>query len=420
MGVKAGKGAVPAGCKQTEVGVIPEEWGVVRLEDITTLMTNGFVGIATIHYTESDDGVLYIQGYNVKENGFEFHGIKYVTPSFHQEHMRSCLREGDLLTIQTGEIGLTTVVPKNLSGSNCHALIISRLNQNRMNPQYVSFYINSIPGKNRLRLFETGTTMKHLNVGDVVDYLVPVPPLPEQRAIAAALSDADALIDALGRLVTKKRRIKEGAMQELLTGRRRLPGFEKKKGHKQTEVGVIPEDWEVVTIGSISDIGRGRVISHLEIEKSVNPKYPVYSSQTSNYGIMGYIDGYDFEGEYITWTTDGVNAGTVFYRCGRFNCTNVCGTVKLKSHNHQFIALVLNRHTDQYVSRHLGNPKLMNDIMKKIVIPITPDKSEQSAIAAVLSDIDAELESLEAKLAKARLVKRGMMQELLTGRVRLV
>lgn len=230
----------------------------------------------------------------------------------------------------------------------------------------------------------------------------------EQSAIAEALSDADALIEGLESLVAKKRAIKQGAMQELLTGRCRLPGFK--------------QEWIDSCIQDIATVGRGRVISHKEISRSSNPIYPVYSSQTSNDGIMGWMDTFMFEGEYITWTTDGANAGTVFYRSGRFNCTNVCGTIKLNDQSacHAFVARALGLVAKAHVSRHLGNPKLMNDVMKRITIRLPATSSEQSAIAAVLSDMDAELEALEGKLAKARAVKQGMMQELLTGRVRLV
>jgi len=195
--------------------------------------------------------------------------------------------------------------------------------------------------------------------------------------------------------------------------------YERATGYVQTEVGRIPEDWRVASIDQISSVGRGRVISHKEISRSLSPKYPVYSSQTSNSGVMGYLDTFEFEGEYITWTTDGANAGTVFYRNGRFNCTNVCGTIKLNSDNHLFVAKMLGRFAPTYVSRHLGNPKLMNDVMKRVKIPLPPTKAEQEAIAEALSDADALIESLEQLLTKKRHLKQGAMQQLLTGKKRL-
>ena len=195
--------------------------------------------------------------------------------------------------------------------------------------------------------------------------------------------------------------------------------IEQQRGYKQTEVGLIPEDWEVKTVSEISDVGRGRVISHREILTSLYSIYPVYSSQTSNDGIMGYIDTHDFEGEYITWTTDGVNAGTVFYRNGCFNCTNVCGTIRLRKHNALFVAKILSRFTKRYVSTNLANPKLMNDVVKQILIPLPPTWHEQQDIATTLSDVDTLIASLGKLINKKRNIKQATMQQLLAGKTRL-
>ena len=144
------------------------------------------------------------------------------------------------------------------------------------------------------------------------------------------------------------------------------------------------KQWKEYKIADIATIGRGRVISQTEINQQLNPQYPVYSSQTSNDGIMGYVDEYDFDGEYITWTTDGANAGTVFYRNGRFCCTNVCGILKIiPNHDAFFIAETLQRATNKYVSTNLANPKLMNNTMASIKIRL-PEYNTQLVIAKVL------------------------------------
>ena len=127
--------------------------------------------------------------------------------------------------------------------------------------------------------------------------------------------------------------------------------------------------YELIAIKEIFEIGRGRVISHKYIEANKG-KYPVYSSQTKNDGIMGYINTYDFEGEYITWTTDGVYAGTCFYRNGKFNCTNVCGTLKLKDETMA---------TPNYVVR-VANPKLMNNVMAEVKIPLPPIEIQKQTV----------------------------------------
>lgn len=149
------------------------------------------------------------------------------------------------------------------------------------------------------------------------------------------------------------------------------------------------DKWTTYKIQNIAEIRRGRVISSVEIERQKHPLYPVYSSQTSNDGIMGYLDGYMFDGEYITWTTDGANAGTVFYRKGKFNCTNVCGTLKIQPNfDCYFVSLVLQQATQKYVSSNLANPKLMNNTMASIKIKM-PNIETQRQLSKVFQTLDS-------------------------------
>lgn len=171
-------------------------------------------------------------------------------------------------------------------------------------------------------------------------------------------------------------------------------------------------DWKCYKVSEIADIGRGRVISSKEIANQKNPRYPVYSSQTSNEGIMGYLDDYAFDGEYITWTTDGANAGTVFYRNGRFNCTNVCGTLKL---HYQFDAyycsLVLANATKKYVSINLANPKLMNSTMAAIKL-YAPPFQEQKRMAQLFRKIDENITLEHRLLLSYQTQKHYLLQQM--------
>lgn len=404
------------GYKQTEVGVIPEDWEVVTLNEVTSEIGDGIH--ATPQYS-ANGNYFFINGNNIQNGHIVITKETKSADASEFKKFRKDLTDKTLLLSINGTIGNVALYSGELIflGKSAAYLNIHE----KISRMFVFYLLQTAIVKAFFNEGLTGTTIKNLGLATIRNTPIPLPPtFAEQEAIAEALSDADAFIESLEQLIAKKRRIKQGAMQELLTGKRRLLGFAKKTGYRQTEVGEIAEDWIVESIGEISVVGRGRVISHNEISKSLNPLYPVYSSQTSNDGIMGYIDTFDFEGEYITWTTDGANAGTVFYRNGKFNCTNVCGTLKLKRYDHYFIARVLSRFAYKHVSRHLGNPKIMNDVMKKVKIPIPPIVEEQTAIAAILSDMDAEIAALEAKLAKARQLKQGMMQELLTGRIRLI
>ena len=435
---------VATGFKQTECGIIPEDWNMRSLGSLTSVMTNGFVGTATSHYTEHRSGVLYIQGYNVEENAFNFHGIKYVSEEFHSAHMKSCLRGGDLLTVQTGDVGLTTVVPDELAGSNCHALIISRLNKGTANSNFVSSYLNSYNGRSRLRLIEIGSTMKHLNVGDMLEFTIPLPPtIAEQEAIAEALSDADALIESLEQLIDKKRLIKWGAMQELLSGKRRLPGFEINPGYKPTAVGVIPEDWDVVrlrqycklitkgtTPTTVGRSFRNSGINFLKAEtisengKVIPEKLAFIDEETHSLFKRSQL----MIGDLL------ISIAGVLGRVGIVDPNNlpantnqalaIVRLVDISEISHDFLffylrgASIEKQIQDINVQAAQANISLQDVGDFLIALPST--KAEQEAIAELLGDMDAEVTALETKLEKARWVKQGMMHNLLTGRIRLV
>ena len=413
---------VRPGYKLTEVGVIPEEWETPALGSLTVLMTNGFVGTATSHYVSNEKGVLYIQGYNVEENAFNFHGVKFVNENFHRAHMKSCLRGGDLLTVQTGEVGQTTIVTDSLAGSNCHALIISRFDRKQVFPAFISQYLNSKPGRSRLRLIETGTTMKHLNVGDMLHFAIPLPPtLAEQEAIAEALSDTDTLIESLEQLLTKKRQIKKGAMQELLTGKKRLPDFS--------------GEWETTTLGGVADIRNGATPS-TQITAYWNGSIPwcTPSDVTSASGKYLITTERSITGEGLTSCAASLLPAGALLLCSRATigeikiaaslvCTNQ-GFKSLVCKNgvsNQFLYYLLVTLKPQMIERASGSTFL--EIGKRDVAAIevrSPPYSEQTAIATILSDMDAEIAAVETKLSKARQIKQGMMQELLTGRIRLI
>ena len=177
---------------------------------------------------------------------------------------------------------------------------------------------------------------------------------------------------------------------------RENPRFRRYPEYKESGlewVGEIPAHWETKAVWMMFRLGRGRVISNEEI--GTNPgQYPVYSSQTENEGIMGYIDTYDFDGNYITWTTDGAKAGTVFYRTGQFNCTNVCGTLSPKNQDLdlRFFRHALNIVTSQFV-RYDINPKLMNNVMAKIRVQV-PSETEQVQIANFLDRKTGQIDEL--------------------------
>lgn len=241
-----------------------------------------------------------------------------------------------------------------------------------------------------------GSNYPAINSSDVASLKIALPPLPEQEKIAGILGTWDEAIEKLVRLIEQKKLLKKGLMQKLIYTRTNATKYK---------------------VADLFELGRGRVISKNEIDTHQGV-FPVYSSQTSDNGILGYINTYDFQGEYITWTTDGANAGEVFYRNGKFNCTNVCGTAKAKEKNvNLYYAMsFLNHVSKKYVS-YVGNPKLMNGVFAIIPL-ILPDIEIQNKVAAILSTADDEINLLNQKLKATKEQKKGLMQQLLTGQIR--
>jgi type I restriction enzyme S subunit len=265
-----------------------------------------------------------------------------------------------------------------------------------------------------------GTTRMELSIAILKQVCVALPPTKaEQEAIAEVLSDADALIESLEQLLAKKHQIKQGTKQELLTGKTRLPGFQSKPGYKQTEVGVIPEDWGVEPVENLAHITTGSKNTQDRLDDG---QYPFFvRSQT-----VERINSYSFDGEAVLTAGDGVGTGKVFhYINGRFDAHQrvYCMSDFSGRINGFFFYLYFSSHFYGRIMQMTAKSSVdsvRREMIARMPIPLPPNKAEQEGIAAILSDMDAEITALEAKLAKARQLRQGMMRELLTGRIRLV
>ena len=234
-------------------------------------------------------------------------------------------------------------------------------------PQYFNYLLRSPFA--RKRIVPMGAGAQHFNIGQegLSKVNLHFANIKEQKKIGKMFSLLDERIATQNKIIEDLKKLKSAIRKKLLCN----------------------DKWTTYKIQDIAEIGRGRVISSVEIDRQKHPLYPVYSSQTSNDGIMGYLDSYMFDGEYITWTTDGANAGTVFYRKGKFNCTNVCGTLKIQpKFDCYFVSLVLQQATQKYVSSNLANPKLMNNTMASIKIRM-PNIETQKQLSKVFQTLDS-------------------------------
>ncbi|PZU93794.1 MAG: hypothetical protein DCF32_23025, partial [Leptolyngbya sp.] len=251
---------VREGYKQTEIGAVPQEWEVQPLR--TALRTAPKYGInaAAVPY----EGILpaYIRITDISDDG-HFSPNKLVGVD-HRDSSQYFLEEGDLVFARTGASVGKSYLYKPQDGKLVYAGFLIRLqpDPNILLPDFLSQYVQTAAYWNWVQVMSMRSGQPGINGNEYGQLLVPIPSAEEQRAIAATLSDVDALIAALDKLIAKQRHLKTATMQQLLTGKKRLPGFGEGKGYKQTEVGVIPEDWDVKHLSQL--------ISNLEAGVSVN------------------------------------------------------------------------------------------------------------------------------------------------------
>ena len=186
-------------------------------------------------------------------------------------------------------------------------------------------------------------------------------------------------------------------------------------------IGDIPFDWNVVPVKYFFSIGRGRVISVLDL--CDDGKYPVYSSQTENNGCFGYLNTYDYSGPAITWTTDGAKAGTVFFRDGKYNCTNVCGILTFKNDNFKrsnirFMTYAIGMAAEQNKRKDINGYKIMSNEMANIRFAV-PSLDIQNSIAKFLDqkclEIDALVTDIQSQIDILEEYKKSVITEVITN-----
>ena len=251
-----------------------------------------------------------------------------------------------------------------------------------------------------------GTTIKRLYNKNILETKISLPTPPEQRAIGNFFQDLD-------KLITLQQRKLEVLKEQKKTYLKLLSPA---KGQKKPVLlfAGFEDEWKEVKVSDIFRVTRGQVLATTEIseEKTDTHKYPVYSSQTKNEGLLGYYDKYLFE-TAITWTTDGANAGTVNYREGKFYSTNVNGVLLSdEGFANKVIAEILNNEAWKYVSK-VGNPKLMNNVMSEISLVIPNDFREISILSSLFQDLDKFIALQQRRLDKLQNMKKALLEQMM-------
>ena len=342
-----------------------EEWKKCRFKDVVRLF-RGSSPRPIIEYLtiDNEEGVNWVKIGDVPTSG------RIITSTEEKITKEGAKKSrhvyvGDLILSNSMSYGLPYIM--GIEGCIHDGWFVLRDYEQNFNKDYLCNLLISDIVQKQYKKLAAGGVVQNISSDLVNSVFISIPSLDEQRKIAGLLSLIDERIATQNKIIEDLKKLKSAISKKLLDNDR----------------------WTTYKIQDIAKIGRGRVISSVEIERQKHPLYPVYSSQTSNDGIMGYLDDYMFDGEYITWTTDGANAGTVFYRKGKFNCTNVCGTLKIQpKYDCYFVSLVLQQATQKYVSFNLANPKLMNNIMASIKIKM-PDIEMQKQLSKIFQTLDS-------------------------------
>ncbi|HJQ31681.1 MAG TPA: restriction endonuclease subunit S [Pyrinomonadaceae bacterium] len=387
------------GYKQTEVGVIPEDWEVVPLGEC--LSTRPSYGINAPAVPFSDRLPVYIRITDITSDGRFLPGeVVSVDSALSGNYY---LKDGDIIFARTGaSVGKSyRYNPKDGPLVYAGFLIRVQPNAQKLLPAFAAAYVTTGNYWRWVRLMSMRSGQPGISGSEYSQLPIALPPLPEQRAIAEALSDMDELLSGLDRLIAKRRDLKQSAMQQLLTGQTRLPGFH--------------GEWEIKSLAAICSMKSGEGITSADIDQF--SAYPCYGGN----GLRGFTSRFTHVGNYALIGRQGALCGNVYGIEGYFFASEhaivvtAFATTDIRWLTYMLGTMNLNQYSESSAQPGLSVSKIL-----KLDLVIPPTKDEQIAIAEVLSGMDAEIAALERRREKTHALKQAMMQELLTGRTRLV
>lgn len=404
---------IPNGFKQTEIGLIPKDWislsiGEAVEENYIEKPIDGNHG--NIHPKKSDfviSGIPFIMANNVINGNVNTSTCSFISKEQADNLQKGFSYEGDVLLTHKGTVGNVAIVPKT---DTDYIMLTPQVTYYRttekLDNKYLKGYFESNYFQKMLLTLSGGGTRAYIGIVKQKELSLVIPPtLAEQKAIATALSDVDELISSLDALIAKKKAIKQGAMQQLLTpphkGGKRLDGFD--------------GEWVETILGDVCDIRKGQLIT--ESTRTDGPIPVIAGGKKAAY----YHANANRFGKTITISGSGASAGYVAFHNHPIFASD-CSTIEESSkYSIEFIYYLLSLMQKQIYNAQTGGaqPHIHPSDLNPMEVGI-PKVDEQKAIAQILSDMDKELEALATKKEKYEHIKQGMMQELLTGKKRLV
>ena len=363
-----------------------DEYKSIKLKDVSEIYDGTH---ETPNYVEK--GVKFVSVENISNL---LDTTKFIPESDYNKY-KIKPKYNDVFMTRIGDIGTSSIYKSDEKLAYYVSLALLRTKDNHiLIPDYLNQYIknNSFQKELYNRTIHVAFPKK-INTGEIGECSINLCSDKEQLKVSNFLSLLDKKIELQTKKIEDLKLFKKGLIHQM------------KKSNN---------NWSEYKISEIFKITRGVVIPKTDLldNKTTEYQYPVYSSQTSNNGILGYDTKFDFDGKYLTWTTDGANAGKVFYRNGKFRCTNVCGV--LYNDNNKYVdeltAELLNYETPKHVS-YVGNPKLMNNVMGDIKI-FLPDSNESDRVSNILLIINNKVLLETDKLNKLNKLKKGLMQKM--------
>lgn len=468
--------AIQDGFKMTEVGMIPSDWNLVEISELAKDMADGPFGsnLKKEHYT-SDSQVRIIQLSNIGECGWENENTKYTTFE-HAKTIARCIvpKEESILVAKMMPAGRAIICPKTEKQYILGSDVIRITANEKLNSKYFVYATKSQAYLKQISDNTQGSTRQRTSISKLRKIAMPLPIFKEQQRIASALSDIDTLIANIEKLIAKKKNIKQGAMQQLLTGKKRLPGFapdertgsrptderrkechsersakrevEKSSGYKMTELGLIPSDWLQMKLRDLCYL----ITKQTGFDYSATIKPSLVTEESKE--TLPFIQNKDFEGTSINFATDFFIPKNIAANFPKIllnepvlliSISGKIGNVAYFSHERDaFIGGAVGvarfnekkyiKWTNLFLQSEYGQKQIFAneksgaqhnltiEDVRNLNVYMPSSCEEQTAIANVLSDMDTEISALETKLAKYRKLKTGMMQQLLTGKIRLV
>jgi len=409
--------------KNTELGRIPKEWEVVSLRDVVDDGNDIVAGPFGSNLKVSDyrpEGVPIIRLQNIKRNKFINKDIKYISPKKAEELKYHSYQVGDLVLAKLGDpIGKTCIVPPFIGKGIVVADVVRiRVSSRKAADSFIEYMLNSSICFTQLRKETIGSTRPRVNISQVRNLKLPLPPLPEQRRIAKILSTVDEAIQKVDEAIARTERLKRGLMQELLTR-----GIGHKK-FKDSEIGRIPKEWGVVRLGEIVTHEKGRKPKTL-LDRREQDTLPYLSAETLRTGIFtqwaretGEFMKVNKDDVILIW--DGFYCGDSFIGFeGILSSTMIKIEPKKQSLNKHFLFYFLKARFKELNSKISGMylKHVNKSVFESLKLPLPP-LDEQQKIAKILLAVDRKLELERARRGKLERIKKGLMNDLLTGKKR--